>query len=376
MASIANKRLVIACGGTGGHLFPGIAVADTWTREGGEALLLISEKQIDALASEGYDHLRFERMPSIAMPNPLSPKMVMFLARFLGGLKSCRNLFRDFGADAVLGMGGFTSAAPLAMGRWMGLPTFIHESNAIPGRANKLNARFAKTVLVGFDRCAEHFEGSRRVEVVGTPVRPSVANKPTREEALEHFGLRPDCRTVMVMGGSQGARRLNELVAAGLPAFEENGVQVLHISGPRDHEAAQKAHADHPAAGVLVDFCRDVQYAYAAADLAVCRSGASSLTELAFYEKPCVLIPYPYAADDHQRLNAEIFSIPGAAKLWPQEELTEENFAPRLVELVRNDESLFRMAKTMADLGIPDASRRVCEVVAGIAEEETEDTKS
>ncbi|NNE92349.1 MAG: undecaprenyldiphospho-muramoylpentapeptide beta-N-acetylglucosaminyltransferase, partial [Verrucomicrobiales bacterium] len=155
--SVSGKKLVIACGGTGGHLFPGIAVAEAWTARGGEVLILISEKQIDTLATEGYDHLRFERLPSIAMPRITSPKMIGFGFKFLGGLGACRKLLKSFGADAVLGMGGFTSAAPLLAGKLAGLPTFVHESNAIPGRANKLNAKFARTVLVGFERCAAHF---------------------------------------------------------------------------------------------------------------------------------------------------------------------------------------------------------------------------
>ncbi len=368
MSKYADQRLVIACGGTGGHLFPGIAVADAWTREGGEALLLISEKQIDALASEGYDHLRFERMPSIAMPSPISPKMLVFLAKFVGSFFSCRRLLKQFRATAVLGMGGFTSAAPLAAGKAIGLPTFIHESNSIPGRANKLNARFARTVLVGFECCAPFFAGSRRVEVVGTPVRPSVAKKPTREEGASAFGLKPDRKTVMIMGGSQGARRINELVAGSLPAFEEAGVQVLHISGPSEYKALKPAYAKNPDAGALVGFCREVQHAYSASDLAICRSGASSLTELAFYEKPSVLIPYPFSADDHQVTNAEIFSVPGAAELWPQDGLNEENFASRVLALLQDEAMLKNMSAKMAELAIPDASEQVCEVVSGSRE--------
>lgn len=364
MAKFAEQRLVIACGGTGGHLFPGIAVADAWTREGGEALLLISEKQIDALASEGYDHLDFERMPSIAMPSPLSPKMLVFLAKFVGAFFSCRRRFKQWGATAVLGMGGFTSAAPLAAGRSLRLPTFIHESNSIPGRANRLNARFARTVLVGFERCAPFFSGSRRVEVVGTPVRPSVATAPSSKEGKDFFGLKEDRKTIMVMGGSQGAHRINELIAASLPSFEEAGVQVLHICGPAEEEEWKPYYEKYPEAGVLVGFCREVQYAYAACELAVCRSGASSLTELAFYAKPSVLIPYPFSADDHQVTNAEIFSVPGAAELWSQDQLDEESFAARLLSLIEDDSRLKEMAIGMEELAIPDASEKVCEVVS------------
>lgn len=365
MLNNSGKRLVIACGGTGGHLFPGIAVAEAWTARGGEVLLLISEKQIDTLATEGYGHLRFERMPSIAMPGVFSLKMPGFLLAFLRSFLNCRKLLREFGAHAVLGMGGFTSAAPLAAGKWMGLPTFIHESNSIPGKANRLNAKFSRAVLVGFERCAPLFGSGKRVEVVGTPLRPSIVKRPSKAEGLAFFGLKPDRRTIMVMGGSQGAKRLNELVAAGLPRFANAGVQVLHISGPSDYELVRPAYEAHPDAGVLKSFCSEMQFALAAADLAICRSGASTLTELAYYELPSVLIPYPFAAEDHQTTNAEIFSVPGAAELWTQASLTEDGFAGKILDLIHDDERLANMREAARALAIPDASERVCEVVAG-----------
>ncbi len=363
MLNNSGKGLVIACGGTGGHLFPGIAVAEAWTAGGGEALLLISEKQIDTLATEGYGHLRFERMPSIAMPRLLSVKMPGFVLGFLRSFGDCRRLLREFGAHAVLGMGGFTSTAPLAAGKWMGLPTFIHESNAIPGKANRLNAKFSLAVLVGFGRCAPLFGSGKRVEVVGTPLRPSVAKRPTREEGISYFGLDPGKRTVMVMGGSQGARRVNELVAAGLPQFADAGIQVLHISGPGDYDLVRPAYEAHPRAGALRPFCAEMQYALAAADLAVCRSGASTLTELGYYEIPSVLIPYPFAADDHQTANAEIFSVPGAAELWPQASLNEDNFSGKILSLVSDGQRLAEMKAAAGRLAVPDASERVCEVI-------------
>ncbi len=363
MKRVSGKNLVIACGGTGGHLFPGIAVAEAWRRRDGDVLLLISEKQIDTLATEGFDHLRFERMASIAMPSLLSPRMIPFAAGFLRSLSRCRKLLREFRADAVLGMGGFTSAAPLAAGKMAGKPTFIHESNAIPGRANLVNARFAESVLLGFETCAARF-GGRSTEVVGTPLRPALASRPSREESIAFFGLDPNRGTIMVMGGSQGASRLNELVGESLPEIEAAGFQVLHVTGPADHAKMQERFDRTPGSGRAVGFLREMQFAYGAADLAVCRSGASSLTELAYYEIPCVLVPYPFAADDHQTANAEIFSRPGAAELWKQDELAEETFAGRLIELMRRPDRLAEMRRKMAELAIPDASDRVCDVVA------------
>lgn len=365
-----GRRLVIACGGTGGHLFPGIAVAEAWRERGGEALLIISEKQIDALAAEGYGHLRFERQRAMAMPPLWSPRMLGFAAGLGGAFLRSRSLLKAFRAGAVLGMGGFTSTAPLMAGRSLGLPTFIHESNAIPGRANRLNARVSTAVLVGFPGCDRRF-GAKTGTVVGTPLRPSVARKPPREEALRRFGLRPDRRTLLVMGGSQGARRLNELVCAALPGLPADRLQVLHITGPQDFEMSRAAHeaVTTGLSHAVLPFCADMENALAAADLAVCRSGASTLTELAYYGLPAVLVPYPFAAHDHQMRNAEIFSGPGAAELWRQEELEEGSFANRLADLMAREETLAAMSRAMAALAIPDAGRRICEVIAAAVDQ-------
>lgn len=359
-----TRRLVIACGGTGGHLFPGIAVAEDWTRRGGEALLIISEKQIDSLATEGYAHLRFERQKSIAMPPLLSPKIFGFGWTFLKGLLDSLRLLREFRADAVLGMGGFTSTAPMVAGKMLGLPTFIHESNAIPGRANLLNAKFSTRVLVGFEACAGHF-GSRPVSTVGTPLRPKLTIKPDPVEAKRHFGLEPIRKTLLVMGGSQGALRLNELVGEALKEFPVNRIQVLHITGPQDFEMAKMAHESAPDGLItaVVPFCGEMQWALAASDLAVCRSGASTLTELASYGLPAVLVPYPFAAHDHQTKNAEIFSEVGAAQLWQQADLSAETFSKRLTALLEDDDGLSKMSQAMLAFSTPGASDAICEVI-------------
>ena len=150
-------RAVIACGGTGGHLFPGLAVAETLKERGHEVLLFVSEKEIDTVALKGHPEFRFEKLPSVGMPSMLSPAFVRFLRRSYESLGYCRATYRKFRPSVVLGMGGFTATAPIIAGRQLKLPTFIHESNAIPGRANKFTARFATRVLLGFKACATHF---------------------------------------------------------------------------------------------------------------------------------------------------------------------------------------------------------------------------
>ena len=210
-------NIVIAAGGTGGHLFPGLAVGEVLIQRGHSVMLLISEKEIDALATRERPEFRIEKLPGIGLPRLLSPALFTFLRRFWQGLSRCGALYRNFKPDAVLGMGGFTSTAPILAGRRRGIPTFLHESNAIPGKANRLNARLAHTVLLGFEECRQYFP-SARCQVTGTPIRKTLTERLPKAEARAAFGLNPACRTLLVMGGSQGAAGINRSVVAGAAA--------------------------------------------------------------------------------------------------------------------------------------------------------------
>lgn len=361
----SSLRVLIACGGTGGHLFPGIAVAEALLARGHEALLLISEKAVDAEAAAKYPHLRFETLPAIAKPPTFSPRMARFLWRLWGSLRRCRGLLRDFRADAVLGMGGFTSLPPVLAGRRLGLATFIHDSNARPGRANVLTSRFCSQVFIGLEPAAEWF-GGRPTRKTGTPVRPEILSAPPRAEAAARFGLDPARPTLLVTGGSQGARNLNELcarAAARMPAE----VQVLHIAGAADHQRVRELASGRPG-HVVLGFCDRMADAYAASDLVIARSGASCLTELAVLGLPSVLVPYPHAADDHQTRNAEVFSTAGAARLVQERDLDAASLASLLGGLLADPASRAEMAAAARSLAIPDAADRVAAAIeAGVA---------
>src|SRR5213083_1390774 len=216
---------IIACGGTGGHLFPGIAVAEVLRDRGHEVMLLVSEKDIDALALSGRESFRVEKLPTIGLPSPFSPAFFGFLGRFYESLALCRSIYRTFKPQVVLGMGGFTSTAPILAGRMRGVPTFIHESNAIPGKANRLTARMVRAVLLGFKECAQFFP-KVQTEVTGTPIRTELS-RIDRQMAREKLGLRADLTTLLVMGGSQGASGINQAVIKSLPALHDVPLQII-----------------------------------------------------------------------------------------------------------------------------------------------------
>lgn len=355
--------VLIACGGTGGHLYPGIAVAEVLKARGHQVLLLISEKKIDAIAASGHPDLTFTTLPALAMPRPWSPKMIGFLRTLWSSYRACRRLIKEHQITTVLGMGGFTSFAPLYAGKKEGCRTFIHESNAIPGKANKLNARYASTVLVGLDACRAHFPKHPDVRTVGTPVRSNMTQPPDQDPHA-FFKLDPKLKTLLIMGGSQGARGVNRVVGTALPAFEQMGIQLLHITGPTDYEEARNIYAKHPLLPQHVAaFCHRMDLAYRVADLAIARAGASSLAELTLFGVPSLLIPYPHAAEDHQTRNAEIFATCGASRLLPEATLNDQILAREVESILLHPGTAAKMQAAAKKAASPDAAATIARVL-------------
>jgi len=355
-----SLKILIACGGTGGHLFPGIAVAEALQARGHEVLLLISEKQVDVEASAKYAHLRFESVPMVAKPPVFSPWMLGFLWKSWGAARRCKQRLAEWGADGVLGMGGFTSLPPVYAGHKLGLKTFIHDSNARPGRANVMSRRFCTRVLLGFEAARVFFPNCDTV-ITGTPVRPEILDLPTREAAAALFELDPAKPTLLVTGGSQGARALNELSARAVAALPAD-IQVLHIAGTLDFQRVAELVRGRPGYKLL-GFCDQMPSAYALADLIIARAGASSLTEIANAGHPSILVPYPYAADDHQTRNAEVFAAAGAALLVEERALNAEQLAALATTILQDLPTYKRMAKAARALAVPDAAQRVCAAI-------------
>jgi UDP-N-acetylglucosamine--N-acetylmuramyl-(pentapeptide) pyrophosphoryl-undecaprenol N-acetylglucosamine transferase len=345
---------VIACGGTGGHLFPGIAVAEVLRDRGHEVILLVSEKEIDALALSGRTNFRFEKLPTVGLPSPFSPAILGFIRRFYESLSLCRSIYRKFKPQVVLGMGGFTSTAPVLAGRMRGVSTFIHESNAIPGKANRLTARMVRAVMLGFKECAPFFPKAR-TEVTGTPIRTEL--KPLdRQVARQKLGLRGDLTTLLVMGGSQGASGINQAIIKSLPFLQGAPLQVIHLSGARDERLVADNYRREKILAYIAAFHHRMEEVYSAADLLVARAGAASLAEFAAFSLPGILIPFPYAADDHQTRNAEIYARAQAAILVKESDISGELLARKIRELINNPERIRQMSANCLQLASKNAA--------------------
>ena len=410
-----KMNVLIACGGTGGHLFPGIAVAETLKRQGHNVLLLISEKKVDAQASKKYGILTFKTVPAIAKPPTLSLRMIPFLFKLWKSIRQCRAILKEHQCDVVLGMGGFTSLPPIIAGRRMKLATYVHDSNALPGRANRLTARWCNKVLLGLDAAKKFFPTSK-VIITGTPVRQELVAPLRPDRAKVTFDLPSDGKVVLVMGGSQGAKHLNSLVIEAAKALQKAPatkqapkkisdqvaerktqslaatqampilapldkaakktasdkatkaiqgmpkVRFLHITGAADYQRVKELTKDIEGYKVI-SFCDDMASAYAACDVALCRAGASSMTELAYAGMPSILVPYPYAADDHQTVNAAVFEKAGAAILRQESDLDSILLVNDLTRMLEDDGVWQEMAKQADALAVKDAAIQICKVI-------------
>ncbi|MEO1856308.1 MAG: undecaprenyldiphospho-muramoylpentapeptide beta-N-acetylglucosaminyltransferase [Rubritalea sp.] len=359
----SKKKVVIACGGTGGHLFPGVAVAQEMKRRGHDVRLLISEKKVDADASEKYGDLEFDTVPAIGKPATLSPKIIPFIWKMLKTTAKCKGLLKNFGADAVIGMGGFTSLPPVMAASKLGAKTFVHDSNALPGKANRLTAKWCDKVLLGMKEARSYFPQSE-IEITGTPVREELHSLPSRESAAKKLGLDSSLKTVLVMGGSQGAKQLNTLVVEASKAMPD--IQFIHITGNFDHDRVKTEMGENCPNHRLIAFCDDMPSIYAITDLVIMRSGASSLSEISYLGLASILVPYPYAADDHQTKNAEVFAAANAAVIRQESELDAGMLVADITNVLTESDNLEKMSVASAALGVKDAATRVCTVIESV----------
>jgi UDP-N-acetylglucosamine--N-acetylmuramyl-(pentapeptide) pyrophosphoryl-undecaprenol N-acetylglucosamine transferase len=348
---------IIACGGTGGHLFPGIAVAEVLRQRGHEVLLFVSEKEIDSLALSTRSQFRFEKLPTVGFPSLYSPRIFGFIRRFTESLSLCRSIYQKFKPQVVLGMGGFTSTAPILAGRLRGISTLVHESNAIPGKANRLAAKMVRAVLLGFKEAAQFFPRVQ-TEITGTPIRNEL-KRVDKQSARQKLGLETGLTTMLVMGGSQGASGINQAMIKTLPLVRGSALQAIHLSGTRDERLVADYYHREQIPAYVAAFHHHMEDVYSAADFAVARSGAASLAELAFFGLPSILIPFPYAADDHQTRNAEIFARAGAALVLKESDLTPELLTQKIREMIDHPQQLRDISEKCLQLAPSDAANRV-----------------
>lgn len=360
-------RIMISGGGTGGHIYPAIAIANAWKEKypSSEILFVGAEGKMEMqkVPEAGY---KIEGLKVAGLQRSLSLSNLSFPFKLLGSLRRAKQLIREFKPDAVVGVGGYASGPVLYMAQSNNIPTLIQEQNSYAGLTNKILAKKASKICVAYPGMEKFFPATKII-YTGNPVRKDILDlSGKREKALAHFGLKQDRKTILVLGGSLGARTINQAVVAEMEAFEESGYQVLWQSGKfYFQEMSTKVQASGLAHIHVREFIKEMDLAYAAADAVVSRAGALSVSEISLVGKPTIFVPSPNVAEDHQTKNAMAYVQAGAAVLLKDAEAVGKLKAA-VDGLFSQSEKAQEMGKNLKKLAKPNAATEIVNALESI----------
>ena len=346
--------VVLAGGGTGGHLFPGIAVADEFDRRHPDSRILFvgtgRPLEHDALNRAGY---RLRTIPIEGIKGRGTKATLRAIMKIPGAVRQSVAILADAGADLMIGMGGY-AAGPVALAAWLkGVPVVLCEQNTVPGITNRMLLPLAKRIYISFENTVGRIDPRKR-RLTGNPVRRQIRT------AAESPARPLDGMTVLIVGGSQGAHAINMAMVAALSTMKQPmRLRIVHQTGTHDRDAVADA---YKRAGIDADvraFFHDMAACYWEADLVVCRAGATTVAELTVMGKPAILIPYPFAADNHQERNAAVMVDAGAAQMIRERDLSSTDLAGRLDHLAETPHELADMASRSRMLGKPEAASHI-----------------
>ncbi|CAN5756712.1 undecaprenyldiphospho-muramoylpentapeptide beta-N-acetylglucosaminyltransferase [soil metagenome] len=357
-----GPRIIIAGGGTGGHIFPAIAVANALKKlEENTVILFVGangKMEMEKVPQAGYN-IKGIDISGFSRSSWISNVTLPF--KILKSFFQVRNIFKAFEPDAVFGVGGYSSYPVLRLAQTTGIPTFLHESNAFAGKSNMMLSRKVKKVFVATDGMEKFFPAGKIV-ITGNPVRSTISDNTVDNIKAKHsFGLQEDKITVFAMGGSLGARSINEAIDAGLETLQQHNLQLIWQTGKLYTDRAKVATANRE--GVWVnDFISGMENAYAAADIVISRSGAMSVTELCISGKPVVFVPYPFAAEDHQTANAKTLVDKNAAIMIKDSD-AKYKLVNEVVALADDAAKRLTLATNIKKLAIKDADMQIAKMI-------------
>ncbi|MFZ0731399.1 MAG: undecaprenyldiphospho-muramoylpentapeptide beta-N-acetylglucosaminyltransferase [Candidatus Sulfotelmatobacter sp.] len=350
-------RAILAGGGTGGHVIPALAIANQLKKDYAAEILFIGtargiENRLVPAAGYPLQLVRVGALKNVSLMTRLKTSFYLPRAVWDAG-----RMLNEFAPDVVIGVGGYASGPAMLSAVLKHIPTLAFEPNVVPGFANRIVAKFVSGAAVHFEESAKYF---RHAEVTGVPVRQAFFEIPPK---------RGGTPTVLVFGGSQGAHAINEAIFRCLPVLrrEAPGIHIIHQTGERDYNDALAAYKSHHEAAEVFKFIEDMPGAFARADLVVCRSGASTVAEIAAAGKPAVFVPFPRAADDHQRINAEALAQHGAAVVVEESKLEGVWLAETIAVLLQDPHRLREMSEAARALAHPSAARDIARMAARVA---------
>lgn len=365
-----NLRIIISGGGTGGHIFPAISIANAIREQHPDAEILFvgaeGRMEMQRVPAAGY---KIEGLPVSGFDRKNLLKNFIVLYKLAKSQLKARRIIKNFKPHAAVGVGGYASGPTLKMAGMMGIPTLIQEQNSYAGVTNKLLSKKALRICVAYDGMEQFFEKDKII-LTGNPVRQGLLNSTvTREEAISSFGLDPDKKTILILGGSLGARTINQCVIANLEKIKSSDVQFIWQTGKIYFEQAKEAvdKAGEIPMLYVTDFISQMEKAYRAADLVISRAGAGSISEFCLLEKPVILVPSPNVAEDHQTKNA-LALVNKQAALYIKDSEAGDKLIETAIETVGKDGILKDLSENIAKLALPDSAAIIAKEVYKLAE--------
>jgi UDP-N-acetylglucosamine--N-acetylmuramyl-(pentapeptide) pyrophosphoryl-undecaprenol N-acetylglucosamine transferase len=357
---VDNYRFILSGGGTGGHIYPAIAIADELKlRHPNAEFLFVGAKdrmEMEKVPKAGY---KIEGLWISGIQRKLTLRNLMFPFKLISSLISAGKIVAKFKPNVVIGTGGFASGPVLKMATRKGIPCVLQEQNSYAGITNKLLAKSAAKICVAYDDM-ERFFPTDKIVKTGNPVRADLINPLQHiNEAYEFFGLNPEKTTLLVLGGSLGARRINQLIEKELKFFSRLGIQLVWQCGRGYYKEYKKYHSEDVK---VYDFLNKMNFAYSASDIIISRAGASSVSELCIVGKPVIFIPSPNVAEDHQSKNARSLVLKQAALMVEEKEL-EDKFEVVFSDLNKSDERKKLLSENIKALALPDATKKIVDEI-------------
>lgn len=353
------SKYLIAAGGTSGHINPAIAIADEIKRQEPEAVIVFcgTKKGLEntVVPKNHYDLIHID---AAGFPKKLSMQLVHAVIAYFKGRRQSRDYIRKFSPDAVIGTGGYVCGPMVSMAAAMGIPTLIHEQNAFPGKANRFLSKKAEVVCISFPNTESAFPKAKKIVMTGNPVRREFYGL-TRAQAREALGFDANEKILFATGGSLGARSINQAVMGLLKQNPKPGFKIILACGKTSYPDLKEEAERYPDVLQLKEYLFDQHLYLAAADVVLCRAGALTCSEIAMLGKASVMVPYPYAAGDHQTFNARAFSDIGASVLIEDRSLEPALLQKELENLFRDPSKLTQMEKNALSLALPDATRMI-----------------
>ena len=355
-------RIIIAGGGTGGHIFPAIAIAKAIVRLQPQTQILFvgasGKMEMEKVPLAGF---RIEGLTIAGFNRSSLIKNISLPFKLLKSFFQVSNIFKSFKPTAVIGVGGYSSFPVLRYAQAKGVDTFIHESNSYAGKSNRMLGKNATKIFVAIDGMGKFFPSNKIIQT-GNPVREAIVNsKLSREEAILFFGLDPNKKTVLAIGGSLGAKNINEALAKGISEFEKNDLQLIWQTGKPFVEKGREI-ANGKSNIWVNDFITQMENAYGAADIVISRSGAMSIAELAVMKKPAVLVPFPFAAEDHQTVNAQRLVDKNAAMMI-SDSAAFDQLVSTVVELSKNEKKQQALKENISQLAVNNADEVIAQEI-------------